>query len=295
MFGMKNNKEVKISFWANHLTTIVSVTLVLLLMGLIAMIWISADVETRRLKERIELSVIMRDSLPAGTTKMLADELSKQSYARNVKVVSKEEALQNWMDDTGEDLMELYGVNPLSEEITFSVSADYASAENLKKIENQLEKRTGVEAVSSPDAEMVDGMNRNISRLTLLLGIVAGIMLVISFVLINNTVHLSIYGRRFTIHTMQLVGATNGFIRRPVVIDNMLAGMVAGIISAALIAGAIFGAGESGVINATQYVSWAEYGIVSCGLVVAGMLLCGLASGVSASIYLHKDYDQLFK
>lgn len=101
---MKANKEVKISFWGHHLTTVVSVTLVLLLMGIIAMIWISADTETRRLKERIELCVIVADSVPQGTAKALADEISRQPYARNVRLVSKDEALQAWKEDTGEDL-----------------------------------------------------------------------------------------------------------------------------------------------------------------------------------------------
>lgn len=93
---MKTNKEVKISYWAHHLTTIISVTLVLVLMGIIAMIWISADTETRRLKERLEMSVIMADSIPDGTARQLADKISAQPYANNVRLISSEEALQNW-------------------------------------------------------------------------------------------------------------------------------------------------------------------------------------------------------
>lgn len=292
---MKANKEVKISFWGHHLTTVVSVTLALLLMGIIAMIWISADTETRRLKERIELCVIVADSVPQGTAKALADEISRQPYARNVRLVSKDEALQAWKEDTGEDLQELFGVNPLSEEVTFGVNADYASARAISQIKKSLESHTGVEAVSSPDSEMVDSMNRNISRLTLVLGTVAAIMLVISFVLINNTVHLTIYSRRFTIHTMQLVGATNGFIRRPVIIDNMLAGLVSGLIASAILAAAMAFASQAGMPDVAGYVGWVKMGIVAASLVAAGMLLCTLAAWLSANVYLRKDYDQLFR
>lgn len=292
---MKGIKEVKLSYWAHHLTTIISVTLVLLLMGLIALVWISADTETRRLKERIELSVIMSDSIPAGTAEALKKEIGSRPYAQNVRLISKQEALDNWTRDTGENLEELFGVNPLSEEISFGVKADYASPSELEKIQKELLSRQGVEEVSVPDARMIERMNENISRLTLILGIVAGIMLLISFVLINNTVHLTIYSRRFSIHTMQLVGATDSFIRKPVILENMLAGLIAGIAASALIALAIVGTKGAGITDLTSYVSWESYALVAAGLVAAGVLLCGLASWCSADVYLRKDYDQLFK
>ena len=228
---MKENKEVKISYWAAHFTTIVSVTLVLVLVALIAVIWIGADTETRRLKERLELSVVMADTVPDAGAAALAREIAGKPYAASVKVVTSEEALRNWTRDTGEDLQKLFGVNPLSPEVSFSVSsAEYAL--------------DGVESVDAPDAAMVDAMNDNIGRLTVVLAVVAAVMLLISFVLINNTVHLSIYSRRFSIHTMQLVGATDGFIRRPVVVNNMLCGLIAGLLASTLIAVAFVAAGE---------------------------------------------------
>lgn len=292
---MKQQKEATLSYWAHHLTTVVSVTLVLLLVGIIAMIWISADTETRRLKEKIELSVIMQDSVPSQATVQIADALKKQPYAQNVKVITRDEALESWKQDTGEDLLELFGVNPLSEEVTFSVKADYASADNIRNICTSLSKLPGVDTVSSPDAEMVDSMNENIERLTVILAIVAAVMLVISFVLINNTVHLAIYSRRFTIHTMQLVGATNGFIRRPVVLNNMLAGLMAGVIAAAVMAVALAASKDAGLPDLGDYIGWGAYGIVAGGMVVTGVALCGLASLISANVYLRKDYDALFR
>ena len=292
---MKSDKEVRISYWAHHLTTIVSVTLVLLLMGIIALIWISADTETRRLKERLELTVIMADTVPAAQAKAVAADIGRQPYARGVRYTSRDEALRNWTADTGEDLQELFGVNPLSDEVTFGIRADYADPRAIDGIRAGLEKLPGVEAVSSPDASMVEAMNENISRLTVILAIVAGVMLVISFVLINNTVHLAIYSRRFTIHTMQLVGATNGFIRRPIIVNNMLAGLVAGLVAAAVIAVALAGSKEAGLPDLGEYIGWAAYGIVAASLVAAGMLLCALASWWSANVYLRNDYDQLFR
>lgn len=291
---MKKNKEVKISYWAHHFTTIVSVTLVLLLLGVIASVWIGANAETRRLKERLELSVIMADSIPEGTALKLTEKIGKAPYARNVHLITREEALAAWTADTGEDLQELFGVNPMTEEIAFSVSADYASAAQIAKIKKTLEKEPGVESVSSPDAEMVDSMNANLSRLTLILAIIAGVMLFISFVLINNTVHLTIYSRRFTIHTMQLVGATNGFIRRPIIVSNALAGLLSGVLAAGLLASLIAGSNNALLPGLTDSLGWDAFALVAAGMLLAGTLLCACAAWISANTYLRKDYGQLF-
>ena len=281
---MKENKEVKISYWAAHLTTIVSVTLVLLLVGIIALIWLSADTETRRLRERIELSVVMADSIPDSMAKELAGRIAGQPYCSSVTFVSKDQALRNWTEDTGENLEELFGVNPLSPEVNFYVRAEYASVGEIAKIRKSLEAVPGVASVAAPDAS-----------LTFILAAVAVIMLVISFVLINNTVHLTIYSRRFSIHTMQLVGATDGFIRRPIVMNNMLCGLVSGALAAGILALSLWAARSGNVFDIASFISWPELSFVAGGLLLLGMLLCALAAMIASSRYLKKDYDELFR
>lgn len=292
---MKHNKEVNISYWAAHLTTIVSVTLVLVIIGVIALVTIGATTETRRLKERLEVCVVMADSVSDDSARNLAKTIGAEPYALSVCVVSKDAALKNWKKDTGEDLEALFGVNPLSPEVTFSVNADYASAQSLKKIGDALRGMPGVADVALPDSQMVENMNRNIERFCMILGVIALVMVVISFVLINNTVHLAIYARRFTIHTMQLVGATDGFIRRPFILNNMLSGFIAGLIASALIGMALVVGPRSGFVELSSYVGWDLFGIVAGGMVFVGMLLCALAAWMASSRYLHQDYDELFK
>lgn len=293
---MKNkNKEIKISFWASHFTTIMTVTLVLILGGIISIVWLSAHNETRRLKEKLELNVIMTDSITDEQGRMLADEIQRQPYAGAVRFISRDEALKEWTSDTGEDLKELFGVNPFSPEVSFTLKSAYSSKSDIARIKKSLENVGGVESVSSPDDEMVDAMNANLTRLTVVLGVVAAIMMLIAFVLINNTVHLSIYARRFTIHTMQLVGATGGFIRRPIVSGNMMCGLLAGLLAFGLCALSIWGARQSGITDVTEYLPWGAFGLVCAGMVVAGVLICGISSWLSATHYLHKDYDDLFR
>lgn len=292
---MKNNKEVKISYWAAHLTTIVSVTLVLVIIGIIALVSAGATSETRRLREKLEVSVVMADSIGDSVTKAIAERIAVQPYALEVKVITKDEALKNWKNDTGEDLEALFGVNPLSPEITFTLKSEYATETELKKIDAFVSAIPGVEATALPDSAMVEAMNRNIERIAVILGIVALVMIIISFVLINNTVHLAIYARRFTIHTMQLVGATNGFIRRPFVNNNMLSGLIAGLLATALIAVGLAAAPQAGFDNLGEYITWQMCAITGVGLVVVGVVLCGIAAWAATSRYLHQDYDELFK
>ncbi len=289
------NKEVKISFWASHLTTIVSVTLVLLLVGIIALVWVGANNETRRLREQVELSAVLADSVGNAKANDIGRLISKEQFSKKVKVVSKEEALKRWTADTGENLEELYGVNPLSPEITFTVRAEYNTAEGLSMIREKVESITGVESIDAPEAEMVEAMNSNIENMTIILAIIAAVMLVISFVLINNTVQLTIYSRRFTIHTMQLVGATNGFISRPVVKNNALCGLIAGLLASLFMAAVLAGAPHAGIGDVVSFIGWPAFGCMAAGMIILGILLCSLTAWIATSRYLRKDYDELFR
>lgn len=292
---MKENKEVKISYWAAHLTTVISVTLVLLIVGIIAMISIGAATETARLKEKLELSVILKDSVSDASADSLRAIIAAKPYCLEASTISKAEALKNWTDDTGENLEELFGVNPLSPEISLRLKADCTTPQSIKNIERSLASITEVESISAPDTEMMDRMNSNIETAAIVLGAIALILILISFVLINNTVHLAIYSRRFTIHTMQLVGATNSFIRRPFLKNNLLAGIISGLVASSLIAIAL--AAGPGAIgrNITFPVSWIEYAFVAGALVIIGGFICTLSALFATTHYLHKDYDQLFK
>lgn len=292
---MKQEKEFKISYFAAHATTIVSVTLVLLLVGIILIISVAARRETRKIRESVELSAIMGDHVSDEQATMLLDTLKKYPFVANARLITRAEALKTWKKDTGEDLMEVFGVNPLSPEIEFSLPENYTSSDSIRKIEAVVKTIHGVSEVASPDSELIESMNDNIEALSIILGCVAIVMLVISYILINNTVKLTIYSRRFLIHTMQLVGATDSFISRPAVGKNMLAGLIAGIISAAVIAVALAAAPRDYVADLSSYISWGDYAAIAGGMTGAGALICGLAAWLATSRYLRKDYNALVR
>ena len=292
---MKGDKDVKISYWAAHLTTIVSVTLVLILVGIIALITLSSERETKRIKERLEVSVIMNDTVSDAYASQLADRISKAPYVLEVGVISKDQALKDWKLETGEDLSELFGINPLSSEIYFRIKSQYSSSDSLQKIGEGIKLMPGVDEIALPDSAMVESMNRNVENIAIILGVIAFVMMAISFVLINNTVHLSIYARRFTIHTMQLVGATNSFIRGPFVKNNIIAGLIASLVASGMIALSLCVAPHAGWNDVAHYIPWWIYACVAGGIIIVGPLLCGLAASVATSRYLKKDYDDLFE
>lgn len=290
----KEGKEVKISYWAAHATTIVSVTLVLLIIGIIALVTTSARQETRRLKESLEISVIMADSVSNTDAAATMRLMEREPYCRNLRLITREEALATWKADTGEDLEAIFGVNPLSPEISFTIPESWSTRDSLLRIEKRLSTLPGVEELALPGGDLVETMNSNIGKLSLILGIIAAVMLIISFVLINNTVHLAIYARRFIIHTMQLVGATNGFIRRPIVWRNCCAGVLAGLIAAGLLALALALAPEAGFTDMPHIITWTLFGVTAAGLVILGGGICALTATIATTRYLRKDYSELF-
>ena len=292
---MKEEKEFKISYLAGHATTIISVTMVLLLAGIITMISLGARRETRKMRESVELAVIMNDAVTDSMAGITLDALRKYEFVKDPRLITKSEALQMWKNDTGEDLEAIFGVNPLSPEIEFTLPEAYSNPDSINKIVARVGAMQGVQEVAPPDTEMVETMNHNIEAMSVVLGVIAIVMLVISYVLISNTVRLTIYSRRFTIHTMQLVGATGGFISRPVVLNNMTAGILAGVLASGVLAIALAAAPHYAGVDFGEFIGWPDFVCIAGGLIVGGALICAFAAWIATRRYLRKDYSELFK
>lgn len=290
---MSKEKKSKISYFQSNFTSTISVALVLLLLGIIAFLGILANTFSKELKENIGFSVVLQsETTPEQVAAM--DKMWKASpYVSDVKFISKEAALQNWQAETGENLVELFGVNPLNAEYEVYVKAEYANLDSLQVIERQLKAITFVDEIAMHKSE-VDAANRNISNVALVLFVIAVLLMLISFVLINNTVRLTVYSRRFLIHTMKLVGAKPGFIRRPFVISNMLNGLIAAFVSMLFLLGVYLFLQN---IDEALVVSFSVLEIVAvfAGLIVLGVLICGLAAFLAADKYIRLSYDDLFK
>ncbi|MGN0213566.1 MAG: cell division protein FtsX [Muribaculaceae bacterium] len=273
-------------------TSVMSVAMVLFLLGLVAFLGVFSHRLTSDLKENIGFDVVVSQQASEGEVNSLKQLFTTAPFVRSVRFVSRDEALKEWERETGEDLMEVVGVNPLSAEFEVRVKAQYVCADSLNKIEYKLKQMPGVEHIDM-HKDVVDKINTNLSRLAMVVLVVAGLLLLISVALINNTVRLTVYSRRFLIHTMKLVGAKPSFIRRPIVLSNMVCGIVAAFIASALLAAALYYLVEfeSGW---SELVCMFDVAVVLCSLFIAGALLCSIAAAFAANRFIGLDYDDLF-
>ena len=270
-----------------------SVALVLLLFGLVAFLAIAGTNLTTHIKENIGFDVIIDENAKPADIDKLKQHLNDAQYVSSIMYISKEDALKSWEEETGENLIEILGVNPLNAEFEVKVKANYASTDSLIIIGAQIEKFRAVETVKM-QRDLVDSVNRNIGNIVIILGSIAIILAIISFALINNTVRLSVYSKRFLIHTMKLVGAKAGFIRKPFVVSNMINGLIAGIIADIILGFALYYA--SLVSDETmKFISNDDIIIVFASMLVIGMLLCAIAGFFAANKFIRLVYDSLFK
>ena len=290
---MEKEKKSKISYFQSNVTATVSVALVLVLTGIIAFLGIVGSNITTDLKENMGISIILRSDATPNQIAELDKQFKAAPYAAKVQFVSKEEALAQWQKDTGENLIETFGVNTLSAEYKINVKAEYSDLPNLRKIRDAIKKHSAIEDVELYEAE-VEAVNNNINSISAVLLVVAALLIFISFALINNTVRLTVYSRRFLIHTMKLVGAKPGFIRRPFVVQNMINGLIAAVVACLVFVGLYFAAQSFGNLFAGAFAPW-QVACVFFGMAVMGVAICGLSAFFAADKYIRLDYDDLFK
>ena len=292
---MRKNKEVKISYFAAHLTTIISVTLLLLIVGCIGLLGVAARNTAREIKQMQQVSLVTADGISDAQAVPLLEYVKTQPYALDAHLVTKAEALAEWNAQTGENLIEVAGYNFLSPEVQFRLKEEFTSPAELNKIKVVFSNRPDVQEVVMPDTETTRGMDNFFSHAFIVLGVIALVMILISCVLINNTVLLTIYSRRFTIHTMQLVGATNSFIRRPFVLNNVISGVIAATIATGILWAVVAYLHGAEFSELYTYLNPGGIWIVVGALYVMGVIVCGLAALFATTRYLRRDYDELFR
>lgn len=291
---MDDNKRNRRTGWGDYITSTISVTLVLFILGLVGAINITFHGVDRHVKERMGFTVVLTDSVPSATVEAIKRECAAAPYISSYQYLSAEEVMAEETRNEGAELVELLGVNPYAPMLEVKVKEQYANLDSINRIASAWQNRPEVGEVTV-NAEMIDNLNRNAGFLNTILIIIAGALLLISFVLINNTVRLTVYSRRFLIHTMKLVGATGAFIRRPFLLANMWQGIIAGILASGLLA-AIMAWGESWQGGAVvTFLPWSSVGILCGAMVVVGIIICTFAALLATNRYLRKNYDEMFE
>ena len=230
MSGADNNKMMRRRLANAYLSSIISISLVLLLVGLASMLLVNAKTISDYFKENMQVSVMMKQNVSDDSALAYKAKLDKERYIKSSVFVSKEQGMREMADMLGEDFLDVFETSPIPVSIDITLTADYVSADSLEVVRAEIGKSSLVDEVVY-QRSLVDALNANLSRISLILAVFIALLLFISFVLINNTVRLNVFARRFTIHTMKLVGATKSFIRAPFLVQSAFQGVFAAIVS----------------------------------------------------------------
>ena len=223
-------------FNMQFITSSISTTLVLLLLGMVVFFVLSANNLSTYVRENIGISVLVSDDMKEPEALKFQKTLNEKAYVKESVYISKEQALKEQTEAMGTDPAEFLGYNPFTASIEIKLNAQYANSDSIAWIEKEILTNKKVMEVSYPQ-NLIDSVNRNIQKVSLFLLGLAALLTLISFALINNTIRLAIYSKRFLIHTMKLVGASWSFIRRPFLVRNVWIGVLAGIMADAILLG----------------------------------------------------------
>lgn len=285
----RNKNIVQRRLVRSYITSVISISLVLVLMAAAGVFAANAGGVARWFKENMAVSVLLKQSASEEEGRKLAEELSRRPYVKESRFVSKEEGAEEMKGLLGEDFLSVFETSPLPISIDLKLDGDFITRDSLEQIKTALLADRHVEEVVYQES-LVDALNANLGRIGIALGVVTVLLLVISFALIGNTVRLNIYTRRFTIHTMSLVGARRAFIARPFLRYAVVQGAVAGVVASGLLYGLLRGVSRGSDI-VQQLLDMRLVWAVLAGTVLLGIAICVVSTllVVRRVAYISKD------
>ena len=273
----------------SYVTSVISISLVLVLMAAAAVFAANAGGVARWFKENMAVSVLLKQSTSEKEGRALAEQLAERPYVKESRFISKEEGAEEMKGLLGEDFLSVFESSPIPISIDLKLDGDFITRDSLEWVKKDLLANKHVEEVVYQET-LVETLNANLRRISLVLGVVILLLLVISFALISNTVRLNIYARRFTIHTMSLVGAKRSFIARPFLRQAAVQGAVAGLIASGVLYALIrFLSRDSDLL--TMLLDMRLVWAVLAGTVLLGVVICVVSTllVVRRVAYISKD------
>lgn len=290
---MNNSNRNRLAGWGDYVTSTISVMLVLFILGMAGAINITFHGINRQVKEKMGFTVVLADSVGEARVDSLRAICDAAVYVSQYQYLSADDVMAEETKGDGSDLVELLGVNPYAPMLEIRVKEAYADADSIQALTALWNSMDEVDEATA-NTEMIGNLNRNARFLNIILIVIAGALLLISFVLINNTVRLTVYSRRFLIHTMKLVGATGGFIRRPFLVINCWQGVIAGVLASGLLVGLVYWATSWNEVNLADFLPWDSVGLLCVAMVALGVVICTVAAYFATNRYLKKNYDEMF-
>ncbi len=287
-------KYVKRRLTGSYITSVVSLMLVMFVLGLLGLVVLHANKLSDFIKENIGFEIIMKDDVKEAEIIKLQKSLDLLSSVKSTEFITKEDATKRLISDLGEDFVKWVGEehNPLLPSIDVRFKAAWANNDSLAKIENQLLTDPHVKEVYYQKT-LVHSINANLGRISLVLSVFSGLLLLIAIALINNTIRLSVYSKRFLIRSMQLVGATESFIRTPFIIQSIIHGTIGALIADLLLTGVLMAAGE----NIPDLMMLRDYNLILelyCFVLFISISISVISTYFATEKYLGSKTDDLF-
>ncbi|AKA54007.1 cell division protein FtsX [Bacteroides fragilis] len=279
-------------FDMQFITSSISTTLVLLLLGLVVFFVLAANNLSVYVRENINFSVLISDDMKETDILKLQKRLNNEPFVKETEYISKKQALKEQTEAMGTDPQEFLGYNPFTASIEIKLHSDYANSDSIAKIEKLIKRNTNIQDVLY-QKDLIDAVNENIRNISLVLLALAVMLTFISFALINNTIRLAIYSKRFLIHTMKLVGASWGFIRRPFLKRNIWSGVLAAFIADTILMGAAYWL-VSYEPELIRVITPEVMLLVSGAVLVFGVVITFLCAYLSINKYLRMKATTLY-
>lgn len=233
------NKLIRRRLVGAWLSTVISISLVLLLVGVAALLVVNARSVSDYFKENMQVSVLMKQEVDDDEAMEYVAELDAMPFIKSSKFVSREQGTKEMAELLGEDFLKVFETAPIPVSIEVTLKADYVSSDSLEVVKKEI-RRSGIVDEVVYQQSLVEKLNTNLKKISVVLGVFIVLLLFISFVLINNTVRLNVFSRRFTIHTMKLVGATKSFIRAPFMVQAVFQGLFSALLATLMLVGILF-------------------------------------------------------
>ncbi|MCQ2143109.1 MAG: permease-like cell division protein FtsX [Bacteroidales bacterium] len=292
MAGKESNKIISRRIANAWVSAVVSITLVLLLIGVVSLILVNTGSVADYLKENMRVSVIMGQSVSEDEAMSFKKTLDRKVFVRSSEFISKERGISEMTEMLGDDFLSVFDAAPIPVSIDLTVKAEYVNSDSLDVIRDVISASPLVDEIVY-QRSLVDALNDNLRKIFLVLAAFIALMLFISFVLISNTVRLNVYNRRFTVHTMKLVGATKRFIRAPFMVQGLFQGLVSSMTAVLVLLGLLF-------LVKKQFAQFFE--IFTCPqlvavlaiIVVSGVALCVVSTYFVVGRLVSRSREDLY-
>ena len=275
------------------ITLCISTTMVLILLGMVVFFVLSAHNLSVHMKENLTMTVMLKDSVTVNDGHLLCRDLYHRPYSRNIDYISKEQAKREQIKELGTDPTEFLLFNPFPATLEIQLVAEYANRDSLKWIAKEIRMDKRVSDLTYME-DLMNKVNVNLSRISIVLLVLAVLLTFVSFSLISNTVRLSVYARRFVIHTMKLVGASWGFIRQPFLKQAMGVGVIAALLACCVLGVGIYGLymTQPGI---EEVVTWQVMAITAVAVILFGIIITALCAWLAVNKFLKMTAGELYK